>query len=288
MKSPDAGATLTPATLLQLQEEERYRLAQALMRGPGQILANALSEIEYSLPLLDANPELAASGLAALRDELHDGLSQLQAYVAELQPPLLDEMGLGQAVKLYLARFSERTGIRASCYGCNKLRERYPATIEIAVFRILQEALENVQRHSGATAVQVRIARSRAHLRVTVQDNGNGFAVKTKQQPGRRQLGLIAMRDRAEMVGGQLHLFSVPRRGVRVVVKIPYHGTVNLILSQTGGQHESQRTADEHWTQPKSGERLARQGYENDSQRGASRRGERSRAGKPQQAERRR
>ena len=69
-------STLDPTTFLQLQEEERQRLAHTLMEGPGQILANALMEIEYSLPLLEKNPQIAISGLTALRNELKDGLTQ--------------------------------------------------------------------------------------------------------------------------------------------------------------------------------------------------------------------
>src|SRR5215210_4329456 len=84
MRTSDDVSTLNPSMFLQLQEEERQRLARAMMDGPGQILANALTEIEYSLPLLEKNPKVAIAGLNALRNELREGLARLQSYVAEL------------------------------------------------------------------------------------------------------------------------------------------------------------------------------------------------------------
>jgi two-component system, NarL family, sensor histidine kinase DegS len=218
------ASTLNPSIFLQLQEEERQRLAHALMSGPGQILANALMEVEYSLPLLEKNPKVAVAGLNALRNELREGLEQLKNYVAELQPPLLEEMGLGPSVSQYVKNFGSHTGIRTECRGCEQFRERYPMTIEIALFRILQEALTNVQTHAKATHVRVELTRRANQVQMMVQDNGRGFAPRANAMPKKRQLGLIAMRDRAELLGGQLQLFSENNQGVRVLVTIPYHG----------------------------------------------------------------
>lgn len=235
------SSTLDPSTFLQLQEEERQRLAHALMEGPGQVLANALMEIEYSLPLLEKNPQTAIAGLTALRNELKDGLAQLRDYVAELLPPLLDEMGLGPSILAYVQKYSAHTGIRADCRGCELFNARYPATVEIALFRILQEALANVQTHAMATSVRIELSRGQNHVRMVVQDNGRGFAPQAQAMPNKRQLGLIAMRDRAELLGGQLQLFSETGRGVRVVITIPYHGHAIDSIPE-GGQDKDERT----------------------------------------------
>ncbi|MBI4670162.1 MAG: sensor histidine kinase [Chloroflexi bacterium] len=194
------------------------------MSGPGQVLANTLMEIEYALPLLEKNPQVAIAGLNALRNELREGLAELKEYVAELQPPLLQDMGLGASIQLYVKKFGDRTGIRADCRGCEQFHERYPATIEIALFRVLQEALANVAAHAQATAVRVELLRGANQLRMSIQDNGRGFALRTQGSSKKRQLGLIAMRDRVELLGGQMQLFSEAGRGVRVLVNIPYHG----------------------------------------------------------------
>ncbi len=235
--------TLDPSILMQLQEEERQRLAHALMHGPGQILANALTELEYAVPLLEKNPQVALAGLHALRGELREGLAQLKNYVAELQPPLLDEMGLGASIKQYVRQFADRTGLRAECHGCENFHDRYPATIEMALFRILQEALTNVETHAKATSVRVELARSASQLQMTIQDNGRGFAPRAHRLPKKRQLGLIVMRDRAELLGGQMQLFSEPGRGVQLSVTIPYHGHANEAAE--GGRQIHERT-DNH------------------------------------------
>lgn len=237
MRTSDDVSTLNPTIFLQLQEEERQRLAHALMDGPGQILANALTEIEYSLPLLEKKPKVAITGLNALRNELRDGLARLQEYVAELQPPLLEEMGLGPSMKQYVKKFGERTGVQAHCYGCDSFNERYPITMEIALFRILQEALTNVQTHSRATRVRVDLVRHTGQVQMTIQDNGRGFMLRGNSAVQKRQLGLIAMRDRAELLRGQLQLFSEVGHGVRVVVTIPYHGHSSEVVTEGGQDH---------------------------------------------------
>jgi two-component system, NarL family, sensor histidine kinase DegS len=238
---------LDPSILLQLQEEERQRLAHSLMQGPGQVLANTLMEIEYSLPLLEKNPQAALNGLNALRDELRDGLTQLKNYVAELQPPLLEEMGLGPSINLYLTKFTERTGIESECLGCEHFQERYPKTIELNLFRILQEALTNVETHAKATGVRVELTKGANQVQMTIQDDGRGFAPLASGLPKKRQLGLIVMRDRAEFLGGQMQLFSEQGRGVRLIVTIPYHGHADDAAKRGGQNHERN-----NHTQPRS------------------------------------
>jgi two-component system sensor histidine kinase DegS len=213
------------------------------MSGAGQVLANALLEVEYALPLIQKNPEVAQAGLNALRQELRDGLAELKEYVAELQPPLLQEMGLGPSIQQYVHTFGERTGIRAECGGCEQFHERYPSTIEVSLFRILQEALTNVVTHAKATEVSVQLERQSNQIQVVVEDNGRGFTVQGTALPKKRQLGIIAMRDRAELLGGQMQLFSEAGRGVRVVVTIPYHGHLaDQVIS--GGPEAHERTSD--------------------------------------------
>jgi two-component system sensor histidine kinase DegS len=239
------SSTLNPSTFLQLQEEERQRLAHALMNGPGQVLANTLMEIEYALPLLEKNPPVAVAGLTALRDELRNGLAQLKDFVAELQPPLLDEMGLGASIRQYVKKFGERTDLRVECRGCEDFHERYPRTIELALFRILQECLTNVAVHAKATSVRVELTHGVNHIRLTVQDNGRGFVTRSQNTSKKRPLGLIAMRDRVELLGGQMQLFSETGHGVRVVVTIPYHGHAAESNIQ-GGQATHDRSNHKH------------------------------------------
>ncbi len=228
---------LSAPTFFQLQEEDRYRLARALSNGPGQILANTLMELAHALTRVEVDPETARKGLAALREEVRAGLADLKAYVAELQPPLLDELGLGPSLQQYLTNFGNRNKIAVECVGCDSLRERLPSTIEIVIFRIVQEALANVVEHSGATRVRVQIERISKQVQVQIEDNGRGFSNPTGSLR-HRQLGLVAMQDRAQLIGGQLKLFSEAGKGMRVVVTVPYHGQPKVA---TGGQDDNGR-----------------------------------------------
>jgi two-component system sensor histidine kinase DegS len=218
------SAMLSKAVVVQAQEEERYRLARALQNGPGQLFANAALEIETSIRLMEEQPEAAREGLSALVAELRQGLADLRDLIAELQPPLLGEFGLAFGLQRYTANFLRKTGISASLNGWETLAERLPSTMEMAIFRIIQEALENVSAHAHASHVDINLNCTSEQMIVTVADNGRGFDTGNGPLPPGRRLGLVAMSDRAELLGGQLQLFSEPARGVRVVLTIPMHG----------------------------------------------------------------
>lgn len=214
------STSLATAVVVQTQEEERYRLARSLQDGPGQLLANAALEIETCLQLMDDQPAAARAGLTALLGELRLGLVNVRDLVGELQPPLLQEFGLQASLEKYAESYSKRTGIRVALRGWDALTERFPPTMEMAIFRIVQEALDNVREHSHAKHVESSLEFTQDHLTITISDNGNGFDTTQPIAPGRR-LGLVAMRDRADLLGGNLQVFSEPGHGVRVVLTAP-------------------------------------------------------------------
>ncbi len=216
------SATSSKAIVVQTQEEERYRLARALQDGPAQLLANAALEIDTSLRLLDDQPAAARAGLVALAAELRQGMQAMRDLIAELHPPLLEELGLAASLQKYTASWSARAKIATHLVGWESLSERLPPTMQVAIFRIVQNALENVRAHARATRAEIRLECRAERLVVTIEDNGQGFAVSDVSPPPRRRLGLVAMSDRAELLGGQLQVFSDPARGVRVVLTIPY------------------------------------------------------------------
>lgn len=208
------------AVAVQTMEEERYRLARTLQSNIAHLLANAALEIDHCLGLMDTHPQAARQGLEALADELRQGLDELRLVITELQPPLLGELGLLPSVKNYAVEFTRRTKIKVALRGWRALTTRLPATVETALFRIIQEALENVRLHSRATRVEITLAIQQTNLQIAISDNGAGFETTRGVQP-RRRLGLAAMRDRAESIGGTLHVFSKSGRGVQVVLSAP-------------------------------------------------------------------
>lgn len=208
------------AVAVQTMEEERYRLARWLQESPANLLANAALEVETCLRLMDDEPQAARRGLTALSRELREGLGTMRDFIAELQPPLLIELGLAPSLRKFTDDFTRHTGVTVTLAGWDTLTERLPSTVETAVFRIIQEALENVREHSHANRVELRLQLTADRLEITINDDGKGFDTTRGIQPGRR-LGLAAMRDRAESLGGSLQIFSKPGRGVRVLLTAP-------------------------------------------------------------------
>ncbi len=217
------SSTVSKAKFVQAQEEERYRLANYLQQGPAQLFANAAVEIETFLQLLDSEPESARAGLLSLSAELRRALADIRDIIADLQPPLLVDLGLEASLQRYAFEFSRRAGIATVLVGWQSLTERLPATMEAAIFRTIQEALENIQAHAHATEAEIRLECNHEQLMVTITDNGQGFCANGGLAEKRR-LGLVAMSDRAELMGGQLQIFSQPARGVRVVLTVPLPG----------------------------------------------------------------
>jgi DNA-binding NarL/FixJ family response regulator len=208
------------AISVQTQEEERYRLANLLQASLAQLLSNATLEIETCLQLMDADPKTARDGLTTLLHEIRHGLTDVHMWIRELQPPLLKELGLVPSLRRYADDFSKQTGIALTLTGWAALTERIPETLEIALFRIIQEALDNVREHAHASQAEVKLDLTPEELVVTIADNGQGFDVSQGIVPGRR-LGLVAMRDRADLLAGSLQIFSEPGRGARVVLTAP-------------------------------------------------------------------
>jgi two-component system sensor histidine kinase DegS len=189
--------------------------------GVGQLLANAVFELASCRYLLDTENPAVDDGLTALQAELEQGLSDVRHLIADLDPPsMLGSFGLVAGLRRYLERYETRTGIKA-VMDVRAITERLPATAEIAIFRIIQEALENVRRHARASRVEVNIYEEDRGLVFSVTDDGVGL------QPGGvgsrgRSLGLVSMHDRAELLKGRLRIRTDAERGTQLILSIPY------------------------------------------------------------------
>ncbi len=196
--------------LIQVQEEERRAVAHELHDQLGQLLTGLTYQLERAA---DTEPVRGARQLAG---EL---MQQLRDLTLRLRPKILDDLGLAAAVDWQVRRFRQQTGIAVEA-DLSLPAERLPAVIEITAFRLVQEALTNLARHSGATAAVVTIAAGPAHLIVEVGDRGRGFDV-AEALAARRSLGLAGMRERVQFAGGQLEIFSRPGHGTRIHAELP-------------------------------------------------------------------
>lgn len=201
------------------REEQGRRLAQALETALGQLLANAVVELTYSEPLLDGDPGAVRAGIRQLRGELQEGLERLRWIVADLRAPsLLGEMGLGPSLTRYAQRFAGHTGLTVSTQSLASFTGRLPASMELAIFRIVQQALQNAHAHARATRVEIGAAPANAGWVFYVEDDGRGFEM---QEVGNTP-GLLDMQSRSRAIGGVLRVTSQNGGGTRVAVSVAY------------------------------------------------------------------
>ena len=208
--------------LVELQESERRQLARELHDRVGQ----NLTALSISLDIL--RTQTGAGDATAMRSRLDDASALLDStagvienVMEELRPPMLDDYGLAPALEWYANQFCLRTGIHVAVK-CEGEAHRAPATIEIALFRIVQEALNNVVKHAGASSVTIALHGSQDHLALAVTDNGAGYDPAVSPNTRRRQgLGMVTMRERAEALGGTFDIDAAPGRGTSVRIRVP-------------------------------------------------------------------
>lgn len=207
--------------ILQSQEEERSQTARQLEDSVGQLLANAIFELASCQQLLINEKEAVSTGLDALQTELEQGLADFRRFVTEMEPAtVLSNFGLGGGIRRYLEQYEAKTGLKTSLH-INTNFGRLPSIIETAIFRVIQEALSNVDRHAQATEVEVVFEELEGQLQFSIIDNGDGLASE-KVGLSRKKLGLARMSDYAELLNGELRILSEPGHGTQVSLSIPY------------------------------------------------------------------
>lgn len=207
--------------LLQAQDEERRRLARDLHDSAGQIFVALKMNLFALEQQLQANdPELDKVAISSV--ELVDDLSkQLRTMSHLLHPPLLDEAGLASALRWYVEGFGERSGIRVELDLDPKL-PRLSQETETAIFRIVQESLTNIHRHSGSQSATIRVEYSLSKITVQIRDAGRGIAQfnSKKKMPARVGVGVQGMQERVRQLQGTFDIHS-GQAGTTVVVTFP-------------------------------------------------------------------
>jgi signal transduction histidine kinase len=203
--------------LTTVQEDERRRIARELHDQMGQHLAAlgiGLKFVKDGTP--DPSPQRdRLQNLQAMTDQIGREVHHL---ALELRPTALDDLGLPAALANYVEVWAERSGVEADFHAAGPAEGRLPAPVETALYRVVQEALTNVLRHSAARRVSVVLMRSAAQASAVVEDDGGGFDADAVA--GHR-LGILGMRERAALVGGTLTVESGPGRGTTVIARVP-------------------------------------------------------------------
>lgn len=204
--------------IIKAQEEERLRISRELHDETAQALASLL--VRQRLVERSTDAEALHRTMADLRALTSETLEGVRRMALELRPTMLDDLGLVAAVEAFARQFSQRTGIPVDVR-MTRRPERLPPEVELVAFRVIQEALSNVARHSGASRAEVTLGASPGLLVVGVSDDGHGFDPVAALDSRERSLGLFGMRERAALVEGELSLDSEIGRGTRVRLEIP-------------------------------------------------------------------
>ena len=213
--------------LLQAQEEERRRIARELHDEAGQLMTSLLVGLRT---LSDARRLSDAKRLSRqMREIASAAIAELSRLARGLHSSVLEDLGLEVAIRRYVDELNAGSGLKVDLdLPENKLtiltREQ-----QLNIYRIVQEALTNVARHSGADHASISFARRNSELLVTIRDNGRGFAVDSKAGDYRQHLGVEGMRERAAILGGSLEVISDLHKGVTILLQVPTSNSQELI-----------------------------------------------------------
>lgn len=207
-------------SILATREEERHRIARELHDDLGQ----RLSALKMDISLLAADLQAAEGAQAlvaqteAMQRVIDETIAAVRQISADLRPPLLDELGLVPAIDWIAKTFRQRFGLIVNVHAQEiPMQER----AAISVFRIVQEALNNVVRHADATRVDIAFSQSGDMLELSIQDNGRGWSGAPPAPGERKPLGLLGIRERARLLGGQATIVHAPDSGFRLSVRFP-------------------------------------------------------------------
>lgn len=213
------------AMVLEGIEHERQRLYREVHDGPAQVLTNAIFEIEFFERIADrASAEIRAqllTELSTLRSQLRESLEDVRGMIFDLRPPALSALGLAEAMRAYMAEYQSRFGLSVE----TDLRSG-PTGLgsdqELAIYRVLQEALQNVHKHANARSIRVAWRRELGRWTLSIIDDGQGFDLVRATRRA-KSFGLVTMRERAEVIGASFEIRSSPGAGTSVTLSLREH-----------------------------------------------------------------
>lgn len=209
--------------IIMAQEEERRRIAREIHDGLAQSMAHLVLRSEISERMLARKEyDLVKQELNDLKGQVRSGLEEVRKIIFNLRPMMLDDLGLIPTLRKLVQDFEERTKIRTE-YEASGKEARLPSGMEVAIYRLVQEAFNNVYKHAQATFVSLHVMIGHDQVTVMVYDNGVGFdheLVEAKMGKG-THFGLVGMKERIELLDGELKIESSRGNGTRITMKIP-------------------------------------------------------------------
>jgi len=207
--------------IIQAQEEERRRVAREIHDGPAQSMANIVLRAEFCERLIDKDIVMAKKEIGDLKILVRRSLKDVRKIIYDLRPMALDDLGLIPALTRYVEEFIESFGINVN-FLPSENNIRLPNTLEVAIFRVIQEALQNVYKHSEAALVTIQLLINESEVSLNIKDDGKGFfAAEVLVDKDRDGYGLLGMKERVELLNGQFNIQSEPKQGTDIQITIP-------------------------------------------------------------------
>ena len=210
--------------IIQAQEEERKRLSRDIHDGPAQMLANVLLRsglIEKTFN--ERGPNDALSELNQLKEMVRNALLEVRRIIYDLRPMALDDLGLIPTLRKYSSTVMEYEKGVTIHFMNNGTEKRFESNIEVAIFRLVQECITNALKHGNSRDVWVKVEWLRDTMNIVVKDNGKGFDLNQTKD---KSFGIIGMRERIELLKGEMKIMSTIGKGTTVLFRIPLHENI--------------------------------------------------------------
>lgn len=215
-----AGDQSNVIRVIQTEELGRQSLVRRMHDGPASSLSNFILQAEICQRFFDVNPDRARAELNALKGAAAATFNDVKDFIFDLRPMMLDDLGVVPTLRRYVESFQEKNSISVPIT-VTGVERRLESHIEVTIFRGVQELLNNSLLHAQATQVQVSLDLAQDLVQAVVEDNGSGFNVDETLNSNNRTIGLSSLRERIEMLGGEMKIQSRMGHGTRVEFAIP-------------------------------------------------------------------
>jgi len=206
--------------VIQTEEAVRQGLVRKMHDSVASSISNFILQAEICQRFFDVNPDRARTELNALKSSAGTTFSNVKDFIFDLRPMMLDDLGVIPTLRRYAESFQEKNGVPVPIT-VTGVERRLESHIEVTVFRNVQELLQNAMSHAQASQIQIQVDMGQDQVTAVVEDNGSGFNVDDTLNGNNKTIGLATLRERTEMLGGELNIHSSIGQGTRVEFSIP-------------------------------------------------------------------
>jgi len=216
--------------ILEAQENERMRISRDIHDGPAQQIASIVMKADFCERIIKQDLDKGLKELFELKEQARKALVEVRGIIHDLRPMSLDDLGLNETIETFVLEFSKETGIK-TVTKTGKIVVEIEPIIKVAVYRLIQELLNNIKKHSKAKEILINLEYGSKYLRITVMDDGIGFNVDETLEILKKKhvsYGLLGIYDRVKQLSGEIEFHSGKLEGTTVMIKLPVNREVTI------------------------------------------------------------